>query len=166
MKITGKVTNDEAKTIERMVRQCMNLLRKKEYELDIPAGAADAAIRCLEVKRRKDSASRANGSFIRINLGYWQVGNRFHTEYAAFNDHPIIGKVECASELDHYLCTVAHEVAHFVQYRYCRRVQRFKGTYKKPHGKCFQDIYLYLRRDLVNPRLKESLDRANTLSYV
>lgn len=165
MKINNHVTKAEARTIERMVRRCMKLLRKKEYELNLPSNAADVAVRCLEVKRRNGSPSRGGRDLIRINLGYWQVGNAYHTEYASFDDHPVIGRIRCYTPEDHYLVTVAHEVAHHVQYRYGSRIPRFakmqrvgrkeQPIYKKPHGKAFQDIYAYLRRDLVNPLIEQ-----------
>jgi len=51
---------------------------------------------------------------------------------------------------NHLMVTVAHEMAHYVQYRYAQRVPRFKGKWQKPHGEAFCTIYRYLRRDLVN----------------
>ena len=76
MKIVGNnVEKHEAQLIAGYTRQCIKLLRRKEYELNLPAGAADAAYTRLEVKNRARSSSSACADFIRINLGYWQVGN-------------------------------------------------------------------------------------------
>lgn len=161
MKIVGnQVTKEEAKMIERYVRRCIRHLSKKEYELDLPKNAADVAVRCLEVKRRQRSPSRAGRNLIRINLGYWQVGNRFHTEYASFDQDPTIGRIEVTEDADHWFVSIAHEVAHHVQYRYGPRIKRYKGTYKKPHGDAFKAIYRYLRRDLVNPIINAKVEQA------
>lgn len=159
--LTKNVTKDEAKKVERMVRKCMRHLKKKEYELDLPNGCIDKAVKCLEVKKIPMSPSRAGYHVIRINLGYWQFGNSYHTEYSAFKDDPTIGKIEVVDDDDHLLIMVAHEVAHHVQYRYAPRVKRFRGLWEKPHGECFKWIYRYLRRDLVNPIVNEKVKEGN-----
>lgn len=153
--LTKNVSKEEAKKVEALVRKCMRHLKKKEYELDLPNGCADAAVKVLKVKKIPRAPSLAGSSAIIINLGYWQFGNSHHTEYKSFNEDPIIGKIEVSSNDDHLLITVAHEVAHFVQYKYCYRVKRFRQNYSKPHGDCFKTLYRYLRRDLVNPIVKE-----------
>ncbi len=154
-KVTKNITNKEAKQVEEIVKKCIRLLRKKQYELDLPKNAMEIALDVLEVKKVLNSPSRAGARLIRINLGYWQVGNHVHTEYKAFDNHPTIGRIRVTEDVDHLLISVSHEVAHFIQYRYAPRVSRFRGQYKKPHGKCFRDIYMYLRRDLVNPIIKD-----------
>jgi hypothetical protein len=92
-------------------------------------------------------------------LGYWQIGNQKHVEYKSFNNHPIIGEIECSEPFDHLMVSVAHEVAHYVQYMYAPKVRRFKDNYRKAHGKAFKDIYGYLRRDLVNPIINAKVEK-------
>jgi hypothetical protein len=154
---TRNVTSAEAKKVERMVRRCIRHLRKKEYELNLPQCAADDAIRCLEVKKIAGTPSRAGAYLIRINLGYWQFGNSYHTEYKAYNADPTIGAIQVEDDDDHLMIMVAHEVAHHIQYRYGHRINRFRYNYRKPHGDCFRQIYRYLRKDLVNPGIKKKL---------
>lgn len=156
MIIHSSADKGEAKRVEHMVKRCVRLLRKKEYELNLPTNSPDIAAEVLRVKRiQRAGATYGGRRVIQINLNYWQVGRHIFNEYAAFNDHPTIGKIEVASKDEALWIIVAHEVAHHVQYMYCPRVKRFKSTYKKPHGKCFRDVYAYLRRDLINPMIKE-----------
>lgn len=152
--IVGKVEKTEAKEVEQLVKKCVRLLRKKEYELNLPTNSPDVAAKVLTVKRRKNSPSKAGAHTIVINLGYWQFGNEYHTEYKSFRDDPTIGKIKVNDDKDHLMIMVAHEVAHHIQFRYAKNVQRFKSTYRKPHGECFKAIYRYLRQDLVNPYVK------------
>jgi len=149
-----KVTATEKAQVKRLIKMCIRHLKKKQYELDLPKNAADIALDVLEVKKRINTPSRAGADLIRINLEYWQMDNPVATEYAAFNDDPVIGKIDVTDRDDQLLVMVAHEVAHHIQYRYCPNVARFKANYRKPHGDCFKTIYRYLRRDLVNPMIE------------
>jgi hypothetical protein len=154
------ITSEEARLIESYAKKCMKLLMKKEYELDIPRDAQHRIP--ITIRKRKNSPSRGGPSGIDINLGYWQIGNQFHTEYKAFNDDKTIGKIECGGVTEnHLMVTVAHEIAHYVQYRYAHRVPRFKGKWQKPHGEAFRTIYRYLRQDLVNGSIAQSLENKN-----
>jgi len=151
MKRHKNVSPGQFKLVQDYVKKCMRHLRKKQYELDLPTDCWKTALDVLEVKKRKNTPSKAGANLIMINLGYWQFGNKYHTEYKAFNNHPTIGEIEVNDDYDHLLIMIAHEVSHHVQYRYCPRVARFKTSYRKPHGECFKAVYDYLRRDLVNP---------------
>ena len=154
------ITSEEAMLIESYAKKCMKLLMKKEYELDIPRGAQHRIP--ITIRKRKKSPSRGGSTGIDINLGYWQIGNQVHTEYKAFNEDNTIGKIECGGIIEnHLLITVAHEIAHYVQYRYAYRIPRFKGKWQKPHGDAFRTIYRYLRRDLVNGSIAQSLENKN-----
>lgn len=149
-----KVTAAEKAQVKKLVKMCIRLLKKKQYELDLPKNAAEIALDVLEVKKRLNTPSRAGANLIRINLEYWQMDNPIATEYAAFNDDPVIGQIEVTDRDDQLLVMVAHEVAHHIQFRHCPKVARFKANYRKPHGDCFKAIYRYLRRDLVNPMIE------------
>lgn len=152
MKKNSNVTTAEYRKIEQMVKRCMRLLRKKEYELELPTNCPDIAAKVLEVRKTMGYRSRAGAHVIKINIAYPYL--TFH-EYKAFKDHPTIGSIQCNDWEDVMQVLVAHEVSHHVQYRYCWRVKRFRQNYVKPHGECFKQIYSYLRRDLVNPMIKE-----------
>jgi len=47
--------------------------------------------------------------------------------------------------------TIAHEISHFIQYRYGPDTRWLMNRYRKPHGEGFQDIYRILRSQVVNP---------------
>ena len=159
MKIIGNhVNRADARDVATKVKRCIRQLRLKQYELDMPADAGTIALRYLKVRDTPGIRSRAGASNITINLGCWQRGNRFWTEYKRFNNDPTIGSIRISDADDALWCLVAHEVSHHVQYRYCPRVARFRRNgskpYDKPHGYCFQDVYRYLRRDLINPMIE------------
>ncbi len=143
--------------IKKTVRKCMNLLKKKEYELGITKADVDKAVEVTRVVDKNFCGATYGGAHvIQINLQYWQHSTKpgIETEYASFNNHPVIGQCEVSDIFDRLMITVAHEVAHHVQRRILPRVKRFKGLHQKPHGKGFKKIYFYLRRDLVNPAIK------------
>ena len=48
----------KVKQVERMVRACMNQLKKKEYELGITKADVDTAVRVLEVIDKKGVTGR------------------------------------------------------------------------------------------------------------
>tara|TARA_R110000824_G_scaffold205274_6_gene390075 strand:+ start:3365 stop:3916 length:552 start_codon:yes stop_codon:yes gene_type:complete len=146
MKVTGKTKTK----IERMVRRCMNQLKKKDYPTEIDKEDVDRAARLTRVvNKRFYGATYAGAHVIQINLNYWQHldGAGVQTEYAAFASNPIYGDRKVTDLDDCLWITVSHEVSHHVQ----RRIMRSQGIYKKPHGEGFQRIYRWLRADLVNP---------------
>ena len=140
-----------------MVRRCMNHLKKKEYELNITQARVDEAVRVTRVvnKNYANGATYAGKHVIQINTAYWQHDKTKMVEYKAFNSDPVIGQVNDVTEEEQFMLTVAHEVSHHVQYTVCRSIPRFKSTFRKAHGKCFQSVYRYLRRDLVNPIIEK-----------
>ena len=143
--------------IEGMVKQCMRLLRKKEYELSLPSRATDMAIRRLSiVDKNVNGATYGGSNIIQINLSYWQHCKgypHYETEYKSYDKDPVIGGRIVNSREEALWLSVSHELAHHIQFAHCPRIKRFKHTYRKPHGDCFKAIYRYLRRDLVNPIL-------------
>ena len=146
----GNVTREQALQVQILARTCMRHLMKKEYELDIPRGAQHIIpIEVFHGNGRGRSTGGQHG--ITINIGSGHFFYKSFNEYAAFNADPVIGKVAVSSYDDTLLVIVAHEISHYVQYRYLPSVKRYKGKWQKPHGYAFQSVYRYLRRDLVNP---------------
>ena len=131
MRTIGKnVTKAEADDVKKLVQKCIRLLRKKEYELNLPKDAIEKALAVLDVKRTNRGDSCYGGSYnIIINLSYWQFGNKTHTEYKSFNDHPTIGEIVVSDHHDHLMMIVSHEVAHHIQYRYGPRIRRYNTNY-------------------------------------
>jgi len=139
----------------RMIRH----LAKREYELNIPYTRVRDRIKSkkhplIKVISRKGSTNSAGHMGFTYNTKYWQFDNDKHIEYDRFKSDPVIGNIHVTDNEDHLMVICAHEVAHFIQFTYARKLKRFRDTYQKPHGKCFQTLYRYLRRDLVNPTIK------------
>ena len=146
----------EEKLIERMVRKCMNYLKKKDYELGIKQRHVEAAIQCTRVVDKDwcSGATYGGKKVIQINLAYWQHGkDGWHKEYAAYDKCPVIGGRYTKSLEEDLWLSVSHEVAHHVQYKFGPRCSWLKNTYRKSHGQGFKDIYSILRSRIVNPKL-------------
>lgn len=145
-----KPTQEQIKKIEKWVRQCMNLLKKKEYPLNITRSHVEKAVKVTRVVNKAvGGATYAGRHVIQINLNYWQhrKGAGIEVEYAAFAKNKVYGDRVVTDKDDRLLISVAHEVSHHVQ----RGAMKSKGIYKKSHGDGFQRIYRWLRQDLVNP---------------
>ena len=148
--------NDKIK-VERMVRKCMNVLKKKEYELDLKKSDVDRAVKVTRLVDKEwcNGATYGGRNVIQINLSYWQHSDKPHyeREYKAYDADKVIGGRQ-VNDMDESLwMTVAHEVAHHIQRAYCPRIKRFAKNHRKPHGDCFKTIYRYLRKDFINPML-------------
>lgn len=155
MKIT------EAK-VKATVKLCMNHLRKKKYELNLPKNATQDALHCLKLYKRENGRSWAGFRLIKINTECWSFGQKKWTEYRSFTKHPVIGEIEVMDDEDILLCLVAHEVSHFVQYTYRNWFPTYlkkKQETDRGHGECFKTIYRYLRADLVNPKIEEKREK-------
>ena len=150
---TKDVTTAEFRKVEKFVQMCMRRLMRVEYEMNIPKGAQYRVP--LHVRKTNCGGSSSGGRRgLKINLGYWQIGNPIHTEYKNFRKDPVIGNIKVKSDDEHILVAVAHEVAHYVQYVYAPQLTRFMNMpQQRPHGDVFKAIYRYLRRDLVNPMI-------------
>ena len=146
----------EEKLIERMVRKCMNHLKKKDYELGITKRDVEAAVKCTKVVTKDwcSGATYGGSRVIQINLNYWQHGKEgWHKEYPAYDNCPVIGGRYTKNLEEDFWLSVSHEVAHHVQYKFGPRCGWLKKTYRKPHGQGFKDIYSILRSQIVNPKL-------------
>jgi len=162
-KIPVYAKTKEEKLIERMVRKCMNHLKKKDYELGITKRDVEAAIQCTRVVDKKGCTATYGGKkVIQINLScHWlrhsghDAEEKWLKEYAAYNKCPVIGGRYTKSLEEALWITVSHEVAHHVQYKFGPRCGWLKKTYRKPHGQGFKDIYSILRSQIVNPLLGE-----------
>ena len=151
----------EEKLIERMVRKCMNHLKKKDYELGIKQRHVEAAIRCTRVVDKKGCAATYGGKkVIQINLSCNWLRHSGHDaeekwleEYPAYNKCPVIGGRYTKSLEEALWITVSHEVSHHVQRKFGPRCSWLKNTCRKPHGQGFKDIYSILRSQIVNPKL-------------
>lgn len=147
----------EYKDYERMTLKMIRHLAKKEYELDIPYAKVRDKLRrhkMIKLISRNRSTNSAGAIGFTYNKKYWQFDNDLHSEYKAYEKDPVIGDIAVNDNEDHLMIICAHEAAHYIQYTWARKQKRFRGKWEKPHGKCFQTLYRYLRRDLVNPTIK------------
>ena len=152
------VSAADVKLIEDCIKLCVRQLRKKQYEMNLPKSfLADIISQTKIVQRSKGRNNVCTAGFraMNINLSYWQFGNRNYEEYSALDKDPVIGAAKNVTREEMMLIIIAHEISHYVQYTYSNWLPEYlKRDYQKPHGKTFQKIYRYLRRDLVNPMLR------------
>ena len=73
-------------------------------------------------------------------------------EYPAYESHPTIGSIYTYSILDSLRLTIAHEMAHALQYFSYRYHYRPKSA---PHGPVFKEFYTLLREKFVNIHLDD-----------
>ena len=162
---TKKEITAHSNIIKKMVRKCMNHLKKKDYELNLTSKDVDRAVAVTKIiNSTRAGATKAGADRILINLSYWQHldEKHYHKEYKSYGNDEQIGHRLCLNLNHAYLMSVSHEVAHHVQFARAKYIKRFKTTYRKPHGDCFKAIYRYLRRDLVNPIIdKDMLENNN-----
>lgn len=154
--------------VAKWVKKCLKELAKKDYELadsfdgwreafitgrEKPVNYADM-IRNIDVYCKgsgQHSYGGARGIKIDINAAHREAKiGKFH-EYKAFENDPVIGAFKTNDVEAIIAATVAHEVAHHVQYRYGPCTRWLKKSYNKPHGDGFKDIYRILRARVVNP---------------
>lgn len=144
------------KKVEGMVKQCLRLLRKKEYELNITTKDVREVTKHLSVIDHPKRHSCASGRSIVINVGAWWRRFGHHPEYKSFESDPVIGSLQGVDPEHALFAVVAHEVAHYVQFRFAPDAPRAEARFAdwgKPHGNTFKVIYRHLRKDLVNPVL-------------
>lgn len=68
-------------------------------------------------------------------------------EYKSINNKPEIGYLNTWSSEAHLVCTIAHELAHTVHKRLCRKNP---ALCKKPHGNGWRMVYRFFRTEYVN----------------
>lgn len=149
----------ERNLVAKWVKKCLRELAKKDYEI------ADRFVDAKPIKYAdmignikvycKGSGQVSNGGCYKINIDIKMADReakigKFH-EYKAFENDPVIGAFKTDDVEAVIAATVAHEVAHHVQYRYGPCTRWLKKSYKKPHGDGFKDIYRILRARVVNP---------------
>lgn len=158
----------ERNLVAKWVKKCLKELAKKDYEI---ADGYDGWRHLFNPAMAKpvkyaDMIDNINvyckGSGQVSNGGAWEVNidikmahreakvGKFH-EYKAFENDPVIGAFKTDDVEAVIAATVAHEVAHHVQYRYGPCTRWLKKSYRKPHGDGFKDIYRILRARVVNP---------------
>ena len=157
----NNVPADVHKLVVKMAARCMRELSKKDYELP-------ELTRSIEVRTKKSGqCSHAGSRGITVDITNYMNGHDRYQEYASIAKDPVIGSIFLAGHRDNVLfAVVAHEVAHHVQSAYAMRMAYECGKFEweammqKPHGKGWQMIYRWLRRELVNPAIAAALKEA------
>jgi predicted SprT family Zn-dependent metalloprotease len=75
---------------------------------------------------------------------------RFY-EYPSFDADRVIGGFYSRRPYDKLEATIAHEVAHAIQFFAYKKL----NTSCKPHGRMFKDYYAMLRQKFINAKLPE-----------
>ena len=145
----GVTARDRDKAV-KWIKRCLREITLKHYEL--PADYAAARADIVVTLKRSGHRSSACAKGITIDLTPLQRGASSLLEYSAFAQDPVIGSRQPLTPEMVLAGTIAHEVSHFVQYRYGPDTRWLRRTYRKPHGEGFQDIYRILRARVINPR--------------
>ena len=137
----------------RWVKRCLREITRKDYEL--PVDYSEASNDLVLTVKREGHRSSACAKGITIDISPYAKGSSALLEYPAFAHDPVIGSRNAITPELVLAGTIAHEVSHFVQYRYGPDTRWLKKRYHKPHGEGFRDIYRILRSKVVNPHLQD-----------
>jgi len=155
------VPSDVHKLVVKMAGRCMRELSKKDYDLP------PLTIRFEVATKKSGQASHGGSRGITIDVTDYMNGHDRFIEYASIAKDPVIGTILLAGNRENVLfALVAHEVAHHVQRKYATRMTslrnkpEWEAMMRKPHGKGWQMIYRWLRRELVNPAVAAAREEA------
>ena len=135
----------------KWVKRCLREITRKDYEL--PVDYAEARNDLVVTVKRAGHRSSACAKGITIDISAYTRGPSALLEYPVFAQDSVIGSRDAIAPEMVLAGTIAHEVSHFVQYRYGPNTRWLQKRYRKPHGEGFQDIYRILRSQVVNPHL-------------
>ena len=137
----------------KWIKRCLREITRKDYEL--PVDYVEARSDLVVTVKRAGHRSSACAKGITIDISAYTKGSSALMEYPAFAQDPVIGSRHAITPELVLAGTIAHEISHFVQYRYGPDTRWLKKRYRKPHGEGFRDIYRILRSKVVNPHLKD-----------
>ena len=149
----GASAKDRELTL-KWVKRCLREITRKDYEL--PVDYAQARNDLVVTVKLAGHRSSACAKGITIDISAYTKGSSALLEYPAFAQDPVIGSRDAITPELVLAGTIAHEVSHFVQYRYGPNTRWLQKRYRKPHGEGFQDIYRILRSQVVNPHLSDT----------
>ncbi len=145
------VTATQRNIAVKWIKRCLREITRQHYELpaDYSTARTDITVTVKLAGHRSSACERG----VTIDLTAFNKNITTLMEYPAFKNDPVIGSVDITSPELVLAGTIAHEVSHFVQYRYGPDTRWLCNRYRKPHGEGFQDIYRILRSRVVNPHL-------------
>jgi hypothetical protein len=153
MKVVKKsgVSAAERDTVVKWTKRCLREITLQHYELPVDYTTArnDLTLTVKRVGHRSSACAKG----ITIDITPLHRGSNDILEYRAFAGDPVIGSRSDVPPDMALAATIAHEVSHFIQYRYGPHTRWLLKTFRKPHGEGFQDIYRILRARVINPHL-------------
>ena len=160
------VTTAERDLVIKWTKRCLRELAKKEHELvDFhlrPQTVASLQATLMVNIKARNQRSNGGRNQITIDVRDAEIRGKRERfgEYKAYASDPVIGDITTFDQEQGIAVIVAHEVAHHVQYRYGPYTRWLKKSYRKPHGRGFQDIYRILRSRVVNPFVEDCVQEA------
>ena len=153
MKVIKKsgVSATERDIVVRWVKRCLREITLKHYELPVDYTTARNDLTLTVKQAGHRSSACAKG--ITVDLSPLKRNATEILEYPAFAKDPVIGSQASVKAEIALAATIAHEISHFIQYRYGPHTRWLKQTFRKPHGEGFQDIYRILRARVINPHV-------------
>lgn len=162
---SNNITTYEKNQVVKFTKMCLREIAKKEHEINLSYDELCAGINVNIKNRSQRSYGGKEG--ITIDVGILHEGSRRRiwaeqegnkegicfVEYKAYAKDPVIGNAYTTPQV-YLLTTVAHEVAHHIQYRCGPHTRWLRNIYRKPHGEGFQAIYRILRSRVVNPLIE------------
>ncbi len=149
VKVRGCIAATTRNIAIKWIKRCLREITRKNYELPVDYATARAEIVVTLKSAGQRSSACARG--ISIDLTAFNNGGTSLIEYPAFTKDPVIGSRETLPPESVLAATIAHEISHFIQYRYGPNTRWLRKRYRKPHGEGFQDIYRILRARVINP---------------
>jgi hypothetical protein len=160
------VTTAERDLVIKWTKRCLRELAKKEHELvDFhlrPQTVASLQATLMVNIKARNQRSNGGRNQITIDVRDAEIRGKRERfgEYKAYASDPVIGDITIFDQEQGIAVIVAHEVAHHVQYRYGPYTRWLKKSYRKPHGRGFQEIYRILRSRVVNPFVEDCVQEA------
>ena len=138
----------EKQLVVKWIKRCLREITKAAHELPVDYTAARSDIRITIKGAGHRSSACAKG--VTIDIVPFRKQHTHVMEYPAFAKDRVIGSRDNVPAEIALAATIAHEISHFVQYRYGPHTRWLQRKYRKPHGEGFQDIYRILRSRVVN----------------
>ena len=137
----------------KWIKRCLREITRKDHELPVNYAAARSDI--IVTLKHAGYRSSACAKGVNIDLTAYLKQSSAVLEYPAYAQDPVIGSRAALRPELALAATIAHEVSHFVQYRYGPDTRWLMNRYRKPHGEGFQDIYRIIRSQVVNPHFPD-----------
>ena len=100
----------------KWIKRCLREITRKDYELPVDYGEARNDL--VVTVKRAGHRSSACAKGITIDISAYTKGTSVLLEYPAFAQDPVIGSRDAITPELVLAGTIAHEISHFVQYRY------------------------------------------------